>query len=745
MTSDYGTTERTQTQEAALAYAERKVPIFPLIDKKPIERAGYPNVDGVVIPEGMGGFHQSTTDMAKIERWWAAYPDANIGTPTGAHTDAMTGQPNAHPFDVLDIDVDKGGLESIRVLMEANQKLPDTACQITGTNGFHYCFQASAGLRNSAGDIAPGIDVRATGGYIVLAPSIHPDTGKPYEWQVPLLSPEGIPQFTPWPEWLATVVRESQRKRAGGEAGARIPKGIQEAALMRLAGAMRRQGSTEPEILAAITVVSQERCDPPVKERDLERMAHSACNYDAESEIVTAAKTDLGNADRLVAHAGGTILYNTATRGWHIYDGVRWLEDRAGKINTLASEVARAVEMAAINMRLGITATSPADDIANTVAMERWAKYCQSAKGLEAMVKLARDMRAVLPEALDTDPDVLNCQNGTIDLRTGELRPHDPADLITKLAPVDYDPDARLEEWDTTLSTACEGKEGLPDFLQEAFGYSATGDTREDKLFAVIGPTRGSKTTIIGAVQSALGEYATTADFSTFLKKHSVNSSGPSGDVARLKGQRYVTSIEVDEGKALAEGLVKQMTGGDTITARHLHQSEIEFKATHKLWLVANDAPIVKGDDEALWVRILRIPFENQIPPGKRDLGLKARLADTTYAGPAVLAWIVAGAVRWHAEGLLVPDCITKATEQYQEDMDPLNQFVDESCELGPKLKVAPGDLWYAYVSHCKLFRAKPMGKKAFKENLAKRGVEQQRSGKQLYVGIMVSAAGADD
>jgi len=722
--------------EAALAYAQAGIPIFPLSGKQPLEKAGTTNVDGIIIPEGKGGFHQATADPGKVERWWLAYPDANIGMPTGNHLDSVTGERNASPVDVLDIDTDHGGVDSLRVLLQANAPLPDTPHQITGSGGYHYLFSSDGSVRNSAGGIAPGIDVRGTGGYIVVAPSLHPTTGLPYEWQAALADVA----LAPWPDWLLSTIREVSRKRNGAHPGQRIPMGIQEATLMRVAGAMRRQGSTESEIMAALRVISQERCDPPLAETNLERMARSVSSYAPGDDLLDIPLDDSGNAERLVRRYGANIRHvedaKAQTGGWYVCGGRTW-EESTSKVIQHQLETARAYMDAVEDLPLATQ-----DDVAIRAAQSRNAKNCAQERGMLSARKLA----ATFPEIeikrseLDADPWSFALQNGVLDLKTGTLRPHDPSELITRISPVVYQEGARSQLWEDFLHWFTDGDTDLQAFLQLAAGYTMSADTREEVLFFIHGKAQSGKTTFIESIKAMMGGYALTADFSTFIKGHNVG--GPRPDIARLAGARYVSSIEVDQGKTLAEGLIKQMTGGDTVTARFLYGTDFEYQSTHKLWLVANDAPKVNAEDDGLWRRILRIPCNHVIPMEKRDPAVKMNLKDPAISGPAIVSWMLEGCLAWQRAGKLqVPATITDATAEYRESQDPITDFVKESCEEGSDLSVAFADLWAAYLMYSKQYHRTPMGKLTFSERLKVRGFGRGRSGTERKVTGLALAA----
>jgi len=377
-----------------------------------------------------------------------------------------------------------------------------------------------------------------------------------------------------------------------------------------------------------------------------------------------------------------------------------------------------------------------------------WAVRSQSSAALAAMVTLAKSHPAIriTHVALDVDPMLLNCPNGTIDLRSGVMRDHDRADLLTKVTGAPYDGAARSELWERVLLESMGGDSELVAYFQRAAGYSCTGRTDEEKLFMPIGPTRGGKSTIIQAMIGALGDYARTADIEAFLAQK--NPGGPKNEIARLAGSRLVASVEVEKGKRLAHGLVKTLTGGDVVTARFLFSEHFEFRPTFKIWIVANDAPVVADDDGAMWERIHRVPFPCTVPPEKRDPKVKATLLDVAMSGAAVLAWMVAGAVQWQAKGLGTAAAVTEATTAYREDSDPLRGFVAEACMLDPSLRATRKALRGAYEA----WAAEAGGRstltgKEFGERVRKLpGVGEGASrGERLWTGIGVRASSRPD
>lgn len=428
--------------------------------------------------------------------------------------------------------------------------------------------------------------------------------------------------------------------------------------------------------------------------------------------------TDLGNAERLVAAHGRDLRYSPGL-GWFAWDGHRWKPDRDGEVMRRAKNTIRAMYARAAAL----------DDADERKRMLGFAIKSESEARLRAAVKLAETELEVIVGAdeLDADPWLFNAGNGTIDLQTGELREHSRGDLLVKTSAVEYDPAARSELWQRFLERITGGDPELERFLARAVGYSLTGHTSEEVLFFCHGPSATGKSTTLEALRAVFGEYGAVADFETFLKRH--GDAGVRNDVARLAGARLVISVEVDDGKSLAEGLLKLLTGGDTVAARFLYSETFEFRPRFKLWLAANDRPRVNADDSAMWRRIIQPPFTVVIPEAERDERLKIQLR-TPEVQTAILTWAVNGCLEWQQQGLNVPDSVRDYTASYRAEMDPLRDWLDDCTTADPAARTSNQELRESYETWCQANGEKPLTAKRFGQLLELKGFISVRSGR---------------
>ncbi len=436
-------------------------------------------------------------------------------------------------------------------------------------------------------------------------------------------------------------------------------------------------------------------------------------------------RTDLGNAERFVDAHRDRVLWCPARKAFLCWDGKRYAWDERGEVVKLAHLTARSIFHEA--------AYTEDEDEQKKIA--GFAAVSQNTTRIRAMLTEARPYLAVGMDELDRDPWLVNCQNGTLDLRTGRLKGHDPADRITKIVPVEYDPGAPSPRFARFLKEALVD-DALIEFVKRYSGYTLTGITRERLLAILYGFGKNGKTTLVELLHEVLGDYARNTDVETLLIK---KYQGVGNDVAALKGARFVSAAEVEKGRRLAESKVKQLTGRDTVTARFLFGENFDFKPEFKLWLSTNNKPVIQGTDDAIWDRIRLIPFTQRFEGSKADPKLPDKLR-AELAG--VFAWMVQGCLDWQEHGLEEPKTVTDATQHYREEMDTLASFLDEACVAGASYRVLAESLYQRYAMWCDKSGERKDAKKAFVARLEERGFCRRREsagvnkGRYIWLGI---------
>jgi putative DNA primase/helicase len=451
---------------------------------------------------------------------------------------------------------------------------------------------------------------------------------------------------------------------------------------------------------------------------------------DLNQRLASVKQTDLGNAERLVARYGHRLRYCAVWGKWLVWDGTRWKPDETGQAMEYAKQTARSIFREA----------AETEDEAQRAALAKWAHKSESRDRLQAMLCLAQSAPqiAVHPDAFDRNGWLLNVENGTLDLHTGQLHTHRQEDYITKLAPVEYDPDAAAPQWEAFL------KRVLPDeqvraYVQRAAGYGCTADVSAQCLFFLYGSGANGKSTFLNALLGVLGDYAKQAAPDLLVAKE---GSHPT-ELADLRGARFVATIEVEDGKRMAEGLVKQMTGGDRIRARFMRQDFFEFSPTHKLFFAANHKPIIRGTDHAIWRRIKMIPFTETIGEEEKDPRLPDKLRSEASG---ILNWLLAGCLSYQRDGLPEPEAVLAATGDYRNDMDTLGQFLAERCVIHPNVSAMATALYRAYEQWCDSSGERAQSQRRFGTALGERGFQRKRGSTGAYVwhGIGLRADGDD-
>jgi len=416
-------------------------------------------------------------------------------------------------------------------------------------------------------------------------------------------------------------------------------------------------------------------------------------------------RTDLGNAERFVDAHRDRVLWCPARKSFLYWDGKRYAWDERGEVVKLAHLTSRSIFHDA----------AYTEDEGEQKKIAGFAAVSQNTTRIKAMLTEAKPYLAVGMDELDRDPWLVNCENGTLDLRTGKLKDHDPADRITKIVPVEYDPEASCPRFLQFL------KETLVDdavirFVKCYSGYTLTGITRERLLAILYGFGKNGKTTLVELLRDVMGDYATNTDTEPLLMKR---YQGIGNDVAALKGARFVSAAEVEQGRRLAESKVKQLTGRDTVTARYLFGEPFNFTPEFKLWLSTNNKPVIQGTDDAIWDRIRLILFTQRFDGERQDPKLPEKLRNE-LAG--VLAWMVEGCLEWQEHGLGQPDSVREATDQYRAEMDTLAAFIEDRCVVREGIVAPATPLYKQFQMWCDDAGEKPETQKVFGMRLRERG-----------------------
>ena len=430
--------------------------------------------------------------------------------------------------------------------------------------------------------------------------------------------------------------------------------------------------------------------------------------------------TDLGNAERLVAAHGDDLRYVHPWRRWLWWNGQRWAVDVTGEVERRAVETVRSIYAEA----------ERAEDGEERKRIARHATASESRTRIDAMIALARSLPGipVEPERLDADLWLLNCLNGTVDLRTGKLREHRRGDLVTKIAPVEYEPEASAPTFERFLERILP-PDTLRRFMRRAAGYAAAGVVSEEMLVILHGIGANGKSTLVNAVMDSLGDYAIQVAPDLLLAKH---GSHPT-ELADLFGARLAAAVEVDQDRRLAESLVKQLTGRDRIKARRMREDFWEFDPTHTIFLATNHRPEVRGTDHAIWRRLKLVPFDVTIPETEQDKQLAAKLRAER---PGILTWIVRGCLEYQHEGLGEPEEVKAATESYRVEMDVLAAFIEDRCVVHPRASAGATPLYNTYKEWCEESGETRLTQTKFGRRLKERGFRSEKSQRVTWYGI---------
>lgn len=593
------------------------------------------------------------------------------------------------------------------------------------------------------------LELRSTGHHTLVPPSTHP-SGERYQWAnnghtLATLTPTELLKHCRELATATLIARHLPKTRAEGGGGRHelalaltgflLRRGLPEGGVETILKAgwdargyggsekARREAHGDLEGIVAATSERLRDNKPATGGKRLEELVPGLrsriakyWNWSGRLDDETAEAfntTDLGNSRRLIAWEGGDLRYCYPWGRWLVWTGCNWLVDVRGEVLKRAKvTVSRIYQEAAA-----------ARDEETRKALAKHAMSSESERKIKAMVELAKPEVSILPEELDADPWKLNVLNGTVDLRSGKLLEHNRADLMTKVAPVEYHPMAPAPHWHEVLERVLPSEE-VRGFFKRLCGYALTGVVSEHVLPVLYGTGANGKSTVLNALLEALGDYGIQAAPDLLIAKR---GSHPT-ELADLFGMRFVASIEVEDGRRFAESLVKQLTGGDRVRARRMRQDFWEFDPTHTVFLATNHKPEVRGTDNAIWRRIRLIPFTETISPDEQDKKLPEKLRAEL---PGIIAWAIEGCLEWQLDGLQAPEEVRQATGEYRSEMDVVGAFLNGCCVLGEDRTVSAADLYRAYSEWCKDTGEAQEKQRKFGSKLTeRRGLDRYRGGK---------------
>jgi putative DNA primase/helicase len=709
-------------------------------------------------------------DADEVRRWWAQLPNSNVGMVLG-----FAGT----------VGIDCDGEEGARLLQEESAgDLPPTWQFRRGAQSTRHLYRMPDGIRPRTAPIRGDgeheeLRFLGFGSQTVMPPSRHKD-GDLYEW-LPGHSPSEI-GIAPAPPWLVAIMRprEGSPSRNGQphpsaedtEPGPYEP--LTEALRKRIVAylsqcpkAVSGHGGHKATLWAARCVVRgfnlgpaagydllakyyNPRCEPEWSAAELRHKCAEAdekpfdkprgwllaTDHDTAAEEIHL--TDLGNAQRVAQRHGPRVRYPHPLKKWLTWDAQRWAVDDTAQVTRYATETLRSLFQSAAKGITFLEGAGESEDAEKRLEkLNAVLKHClrsEAAPRVNAMLDLLRSQPGIpiLPGDLDRDPCLLNCINGTLELKTGTLREHRRDDYLTKLCPVEYQPSATCPKWERFLDEIMASNRALVDFLQRLFGYFLTADVSEQILPILWGTGANGKSTLLNTILAMLGpDYAMKAPPDLLMAKR--GDSHPT-ERADLFGRRLVVCSETEDGQRLAESLAKDLTGGDKVRARRMREDFWEFSPTHKIVLATNHKPTVRGTDHAIWRRLCLIPFAVTIPPHRQDKQLPEKLRAEL---PGILAWCVRGCLTWQAQGLNVPAEVKAATQAYQADEDLVGRFLTDCCRIGRRLYCRARDLYRNFAEWCVLMGESPiLSQRNLGEALKERGYSRYTNNGTWYRGL---------
>ncbi|MGQ7794697.1 phage/plasmid primase, P4 family, partial [Faunimonas sp. B44] len=639
--------------------------------------------------------------------------------------------------DIIAVDIDEGsgknGAQGLERLQEVYGPLPHTLTALTPSGGRHLIFNYPKNVRGkikgvtNLGDAILGcdthVDIRADGNQINVAPTRRGASA--YVWHTPFDSTVLADLPPLWIELLQSPTSAPGDQCSSGK----VPEGKRNDMLMSYVCKLIRQGMGEHDLLLTAHAWNEERCEPPLARGEVDRCVRGL--YARYASKPATNWDEIGNADWYVARNKTEIRY-TDQEGWLTWRGDQW------KVDTKDVDGIRRMKGFAAELRAEMELVPDPEVRKSGLA---WARKSASFATMSNALKIARSSPEIAAHINDFDKDPVRfaVKNAVIDLTCGGATPHSPDYKITRLAPVSYDPEAKAPLWERFLDQTFAGNQDLIRYMQTLAGYFCTGLNIEHSIWVFHGGGRNGKGVLTGVLRHVLGPNAQSPQRDTFVLK---TNDGIPADLAALRAARLCIADEFPTDKKPNEELLKQISGGDPITARHLYKDPFTYHPTYKLILVTNKR-LPFSTNFALWERLREIPFLETVAEKDRNPNLKIELQKEASG---ILNWMIRGAETYFRDGLQTPASVKAATEQAHDQIDSVKGFKDEMIIDYPGAKIGNQVLYDHYTTWCKENGHRPVPSGDFKKELETRfGLKSKRgAGGNVWHNIAI-AADADE
>lgn len=714
------------------------------------------------------GYLDATNDKDQIDKWLEKAHNANLAIACGQSDLA-----------VIDIDPRNGGHFrenegdfSVFSQNGTEYKLPKTRVVKTGGGGYHLYYSGASKLPSK---LDVGIDFKSNGGYVIAPPSIH-ESGNSYQLWIDY-------PIVPFPNDLlnstqkqATISPNYNGKKF--QFKEKVLEGSRNDELTSMTGHCTRESRTLDETILMGLGYNNSVFEPPLPDTEVintikrvyerykdnfpksifptpppddepiytiysEDEVFPYDDYQTSSgsyvgvifskpvfQDISQRKdlTDLGNANRLEELHKKDLKFCESEKAWYIWNGKKWERDETNKILFYVEEVIKKLLQEASN----------ANDSSEREQLAQHAIRSQSANSARNMIYWSEAKLPVRVEEFDTDNELVNVNNGVVNLRTGELHPHDSKFLMRKILPFDYKPGEECPKWLAFLDFTIKDMETIK-WVQKALGLSLSG--RTGKVLPILfGKKDGGKSTFSETILRLFGDYGhkTNLDAFSLSSLQSEGGDKPNSRLKDLKGARFVVANETKGNQKLDVAMIKDITGGDTLNARGIYAKEAEkFTPTHTLWIYGNHKPIIGGDEDDVWGRVCIVDFQGVFTPEiARPMDMV--IGEFLEEASGILNWIIEGYQLWLAEGIKKPINIEKSTNEYRDEEDIFKQFINEKCEFGTRFRVPKDELIQRFSAFCFNYGEKKstLTKAKVTRRLKETGVEEFGKGRSMYAGI---------